>query len=126
MLTIYIAGPFRGDVRGNVHRAREAHRALIEFCGWRVSVICPHTMSEHMGGHGTDAYWLDATLELMLRCDAAFFLPLWERSGGARAERGEALRAGIPCFDTLPDLRSWVLEKGLEARKGPVRNWRRT
>jgi len=104
-IVVYIAGPFRAetawDVERNIRRAEElAHQV------WMAGMValCPHTNTRFFDGTGTDRLWLEGTLELLRRCDAVLFTPDWERSSGARAEKEEAERIGIPCLFSLEAL----------------------
>jgi hypothetical protein len=65
--------------------------------------LIPHAHTAHFHGEGpsdgADAFWLDGTLELLRRCDAAVFIPGWPKSSGSRGEWEEAGRLGLPRFD---------------------------
>lgn len=81
---------------------------------WKMGAvaICPHSNTMFFSdadGCGDDV-WLEGDLELVLRCDAMLLTPDWERSSGARAERVFANEHGIPTFDTVEEVRSWLLE----------------
>ena len=112
MMTVYIAGPFRGPNRWTVKRNVQVARE------WALRVaeaghvpVCPHAMYEDFDGLLTDRFWLDATMELMRRCDAVVMIPGWEDSAGARGELKEALSLGMPCWeqrDGLPSLGEWL------------------
>ncbi len=52
--------------------------------------------------------WLNGDLEILKRCDAVLMTPDYERSSGARAERDEALRVGLPVFYTIETLAEWL------------------
>lgn len=107
---VYIAGPFRGktpwDVAQNVRRAEEVGLAVALQCG--AHPIIPHSMTGHFDKQGSDDFWLQGTLELMRRCDAVYLVHTWTLSAGAKAEKEEAERLGIPVFDDLITLNSWV------------------
>lgn len=117
---IYIAGPMRAadgwEVNLNVHRAEVVAR---EVARMGAVPLTPHSVGAHMIGTETDEYWLDATLELMRRCDAVlvlpealandagalywildddfpFYSPLTYRSKGTYGEVVEAKRLNIP------------------------------
>jgi len=97
MPVIYIAGPYRATTAWlrelNVRAAEEA--ALLAAQHGCVPV-CPHTMTRFFDGTLTDAYWLEATLEIMRRCDAVLFVAGWKGSKGSLAEKAEAERLGMP------------------------------
>lgn len=114
MKVVYIAGPFRAKtpfgVKLNVDAAEKEMHDLVVFAhmhGFKISVLCPHAMTRNLDGTADDPYWLDATLELMRRCDAVLMLPSWEVSAGARGERAEALRLGMPVFYARHELLDW-------------------
>lgn len=100
MKVVYIAGPFRGatpwDVAENV---RAAERVALEVAKLGGSPLCPHANSAHFDGQCTGQFWVDATLELLRRCDAAVFLPGWPKSAGSRGEWEEAGRLELPRLD---------------------------
>ena len=113
---IYIAGPFRGPtplaVRRNVEAARDLGLRVAEAGGYPV---IPHTMTSEFDKLLTDEFWLQGTMELLRRCDAAMFSSRWEQSSGTRAEHTEALRLGLPIFmehigdlGGIKPLRDWV------------------
>lgn len=101
---VYVAGPYRGktpwDVEQNVRRA--------EALGFEVArlgayPVIPHTNTrphfEHLHG---DKWWLDSTLALLARCDAAVFTANWEQSVGAKAEMGWCVEHRLPAFIEMP------------------------
>lgn len=102
---IYIAGPFRGanawEVEQNIRRAEEL---AFEVARLGAMPLCPHTNMRFSDRTLTAQFWLDGTMELMRRCDAVVFTKDWERSAGARGERAEAGRLGLPCFFRLASL----------------------
>lgn len=97
MKVVYVSGPYRGsshwEVARNIERAREAARRLWSL---GVVVICPHANTAMMDGDGID--FLAGDLELVRRSDAVVMLEGWEASEGARREREEAIRCGIPVY----------------------------
>ena len=113
---VYIAGPFSGEdgwqVAENVHRAEVLAREVARL---RAMPMTPHSIGARMNGTETYDFWCDATMEMMLRCDAVIFTHDWERSRGARGEMAEARRVKMPVFvDTYPtaaglrDLKKWL------------------
>lgn len=106
---IYIAGKFRGptplDVRRNVEAARDAG-LLVAHTG--AYPIIPHTMTGEFDKQLDDRFWLVGTLELMRRCDGVFALGTWRQSQGACAEVAEAMALGLPIFETIAALQSWL------------------
>ena len=49
--------------------------------------MCPHTITKGLASLHDEQYWLDATMELMLRCDIVVAHDNWKQSKGAQAER---------------------------------------
>jgi len=70
--------------------------------------LIPHTNTRFYNGTLTDEFWLEGTMELLRRCDAAIFVPGWEASSGSRGEREECTRLQIPAFDSIGELRAWL------------------
>lgn len=112
MKVIYIAGPYRGKTRWvvsqNIRRAEELAFAVAEL---GAMPLCPHANTANFDGELGDAFWLDGTMELLRRCDAAIFTPDWMASRGAMAEHDEALRRRIPCFFSVTELERWLVRK---------------
>lgn len=119
MKAVYIAGPFRGknawEVEQNIRHAEELAMHVAELGG---AAICPHTNTRFFNGTLTDQYWLDATLELMRRCDAVYLTDDWHRSSGTRAEVEEAKRREMPIFCERGDL-GFRSESGLRRYLAP-------
>lgn len=99
MKVIYIAGKYRGPnawtIEQNIRAAEEVAARV-----WALGMVamCPHANSRHMEGVASDEHFLAGTLELLRRCDAVVLVPNWRDSAGARAEKAEAERLGIPVF----------------------------
>lgn len=93
---IYVAGPFRGpDAFAIAENVRAAERAALDVARHGATPLCPHTMYAHFQGALPDAFWLDATLGLLGRCDALLLIRGWESSAGSRGELAEARRLGL-------------------------------
>ena len=110
MKLIYIAGPFRAEnaweVERNIRRAEEMAFRVASETG--AAFVCPHTNSRFFDGTIHGRYWLDATLEIMRRCDAVMVLPGHESSEGTLGEIAEATRLGIPVFYEFDELAEWA------------------
>lgn len=111
---VYIAGPFSGKDRNEVHA--NIHRA--ELLGLKVAElgaypIIPHANTSLPAFEAVQPYtfWIEATGELLERCDAVLFTDDWERSSGARGENKLAINAGLPRFFHLADLAEWLRKK---------------
>lgn len=78
----------------------------------RMPAVIPHSNTGHLDDSCSlsEQYWLDATMELMRRCDAVVLCPGWQHSSGTLAEIAEAQRLGITVFYTdseLPPAEVW-------------------
>lgn len=109
MKKVYIAGPFRGanawEIEQNVHTA-EVMAAKV--CKLGAVAVCPHTMYRNFQGLLPDAFWLNATMELLYMCDGVLVLDGWVDSKGTIAEMKEAKRLDIKVFYFLEDLKVWL------------------
>lgn len=119
MKLVYVAGPYRAptgwEVECNIQRARKLGAEVARRGAYPV---IPHSNTSHFDGLASDDFWLGGTLELMRRCDAVLFAPDWGSSRGSRLERDEAVRRGMPCFDSLTDLRDWLKREAEAATHG--------
>ncbi len=96
MKVAYIAGPYRAATPWKIARnIRAASEVALKWSKLGYSVICPHANTGHMDGELPDSFWLEATLELLRRCDLVVMMENWEESTGARGEHDEAIRRGI-------------------------------
>jgi len=79
--------------------------------------LIPHTNTAFFAGELSDEFWLDATQELLERCDGILMIPGWQFSDGAIEEREVARAFGMEVFyvDNLnweAQLGRWIAEKG--------------
>ena len=88
MKLIYIAGPYSGDIEGNVKRAKAAMKKLYRH-GW--AVHCPHLQPDM---DYTLDEWLKIDFYIIDKCDAVFFLKNWRNSLGSCREYLHATRQG--------------------------------
>lgn len=99
---VYVAGAYRGDtaweVRKNVHEAMTAAVQMAELID--IVPVIPHTMYHGMDGAFPEAWFVEATKELMLRCDAVwvFHTGDLDTSDGTKGEVEAAAASGIPVF----------------------------
>ena len=94
----YVAGPYSGNIEGNIRVARAVSILLWEQ-GY--TVFCPHTNTAHFE-KDCKCTWDDimqGNLEMLLECDVLVLLPKWENSRGARIERGYAMSLGLPVYE---------------------------
>lgn len=108
MVTVYVAGPYRSKsregVQMNIQSAMQVGK-LACLKGW--SPVVPHAntaMLDELVPELGDQFWLDATMELMRRCDAVVLAPGWQRSEGVKGELNEADRLGIPIYRSEHEL----------------------
>ena len=103
MKLIYIAGPYRGE---NAHEVemniRAAEEWILPLAKLGVVPQCVHSMYRYFDGTMTGEFWLDATMEVMRRCDAVLLVGQWAVSEGSVKEREEAERLGIRVFENNP------------------------
>lgn len=87
-MIVFVSGPYRGDVSGNIERAKQVAIRL-----WKLgyAVVCPHLNTAHFDGICPDETWLKGDLEIMSRCDAVYMMAGWDTSAGAKAERAAAI-----------------------------------
>jgi len=113
MYAVYIAGPFRAkngwELTKNVRKAEDAIGDLMIIPD--VLPVCPHTMFKNFDRTKNDKFWIDATLELMRRCDSVLVLEGHEHSEGTKGEIAEAKRLGIPVFYRTTEVFNWVGER---------------
>jgi len=121
---VYVAGPYRAKSRAGVElNIQSARQTGLHCCfkGW--SPIIPHAntggLDEIEPGVG-DEFWLQATLELMRRCDAVVLCTGYTRSCGTVAEMIEARHLGIPVYtslEELPTAKQWITHGSNPSRK---------
>lgn len=113
---VYVAGPYRAPTMGhilrNIERARQAGMKLVKVAG--VYPVIPHCNTAAFDGLADDQFFLDATLKLLRRCDGVLLLDTWESSAGARGEKAEAERLGIPVFHCVEEVRGWMISRERE------------
>lgn len=108
---VYIAGPFRAKTAWEIERnVRAAEDLGFEVFQLGAMPLIPHANTRFFHGQGPDQFWLDGTLELLRRCDALITTRNWKRSTGACGEYHEAICRGIPAFESMHDLATWLVE----------------
>jgi hypothetical protein len=111
----YVAGKFTGKTRGDVEQNIAAAVAVaLEVARIGAFPVCPHANTSHPAFEELQPYtfWIDGTLELLRRCDAVVMVDNWRDSSGAKGEREEALKLGLPVFYSVSELGEWLLERG--------------
>lgn len=108
MPAVYVCGPYRSKTREglqlNIQSALQVGK-LACLKGW--APLIPHANTAPLDGVSPeldDQFWLDATMELMRRCDAVVLAPGWQRSEGVKGELNEADRLGIPIYRSEHEL----------------------
>lgn len=120
MPLLYVAGPYRAETREGVELNIQIAKGvglLAAKKGW--APVIPHMNTAHLDAIAPslgDQFWLDATMELMVRCDAILLLPGWSRSSGTRAEYERAMSLSMDAYvsvDTLPTAEEFVSQMGI-------------
>lgn len=108
MRVVYIAGPFRAPTAWGIEQnVRAAEATAFRVASMGFAPLCPHANTRFFHGTLTDAFWLEATMELLRRCDAVMLSEGWDNSSGTKAEIREAERLGIPVFYQIASLVAW-------------------
>jgi hypothetical protein len=106
---VYVAGPYRAknvwEVTRNIERAKEWGA---EIAALGAMPVIPHANTALFDGIQSDRFWLDGTLELMLRCDAVYAMNTWQESTGAREEVRRANLIELPVFTNLGQMAGWL------------------
>lgn len=107
MKLAYVAGRYRGATRDVVDlhiKSATMVGAIVAEKGYYP--VIPHAntaLFEHYIDQ-PDEFYLDGTLELMLRCDLVVMVSGWPKSTGAVGEMITAKREGIPVYLNVDDL----------------------
>lgn len=97
---VYIAGPFRAKTPFLIEEnIRSAERVGLRVCEAGAAALIPHTMYRFFQHSLPDAFWLDAGLDLLRKCDAIVMGPGWRSSTGSCREREVAILRQMPVFD---------------------------
>lgn len=119
MKLVYVAGPYRAShpwmVELNIRAAEEVAHKLLDLEPNIVPVV-PHSMYRYFDGTRDDQYWLDATMQLLLRCDELVMLPNWLTSEGTIGEFLAAVGMEMPIHIYQPELEG--LPSGLHTLDG--------
>lgn len=118
MKVIYIAGPFRAPNMWLIaENVRAAERWAFEVAKRGFAPLCPHTNTAHFHSALPDSFFLEATAELLRRCDGAVFIPGWLSSMGCQDEKRICTARNIPVCDldgVFVDGPNAALERWLE------------
>lgn len=96
---VFVAGKFRAPTAWEMtENAREALRWSLKVAECGAIPLCPHANMGHFHGLLTEQFWIDASLALLAKSDAAVFIPNWVDSEGATGEHAYCKREGTPRF----------------------------
>jgi hypothetical protein len=106
----YIAGNYRSPTHlgreRNVLEAREVGYLVAQAGAYPV---IPQSKTSHFDDVVLDEkFWLEGTMEFMIRCDSVMLTDRWMSSSGARSEVEMAEAHGIPVFECISDLEQWL------------------
>lgn len=94
---VYVAGPYRGDIKKNI---KNAEKESIELIRQGFDVLTPHKNTagyeRYEDTEITHKTWLDMGLNLLSRCDALYVMKNAESSEGTQAEIAFAFEHNIP------------------------------
>lgn len=100
MKLIYIAGPYTAEtpegIQENVEAAQQLGREVMSLFPGKVLAVVPHSMGKGLESQEDYAFWCEATIEVMKRCDAVVLVPWWIKSQGAVKEVDVAIRMRLP------------------------------
>lgn len=109
MKVVYIFGCFRGPTAWDIEcNVRQAEALALEVARLGAMPLCPHTNTRYFHGLLTDRFWLEGTMELARRCDAAIGVSNWMLSAGSREEVRELLSRGTPVLYSVQELALWL------------------
>ncbi len=110
MKIVFVIGPYRAEnaweIEQNIRRAEETALGI-----WRLGAIpiCMHSMNRFFMGTMPEEIYLRGDREILSRCaDAVITVGYWMDSSGSRDERTQALELGIPIFENLHELKTWL------------------
>ena len=110
MRLIYIIGPYRAEtskqVCANIIAAEHIAQEVIEL-GIDLAPVTPHLLYCDLDEIRSDEYYLEATKEVLRKCDAALSVLDISTSEGSKAEVEECKRLGIPLFHSVDSLIRW-------------------
>ena len=94
---VYVAGPYRGNIKKNIENAE---RKSIELIRQGFDVLTPHKNTagyeKYEDGEITDQTWLIMDLAILARCDILYVLKNSDSSRGVQKEIAFAYIHNIP------------------------------
>jgi len=127
MHLIYVAGSYRADhpyqVKLNIQAAERTGMEVAKL--ENAFPVIPHCCCAHWDGLRDGQYFIDGTMEMMLRCDAVLLVlgsnlrtsADYKSSPGTVGEVEAARKTGIPVFTKLADLRVWLIKEACKSDK---------
>ena len=111
-ILVYIAGKITGmgvEYADNCSRLMDAAEAIGDK---GLSCFCPAWDVQQVLHSGSVTWNYEKlfgnSVTIMKRCDAAFFMPNWKDSKGAVKEFKMCADAGVPTFESIPELVKWA------------------
>lgn len=109
MPAVYVAGPFKAATNELIEaNIRRAEAMGLEVAKLGATPLIPHANTRAFHTVIDEAFMLEATKELMRRCDAVILCEGWQESAGTRDEMCEAHWLGLPVFYSLFGLKNWL------------------
>lgn len=108
---VYIAGKFSAPTREGVEEnIKAATKMGLAVARLGYMPIIPHANTAHPEFEKVQPYdfWIAGTLRQLEMCDAVMLVPGWKDSNGALGEVTYANELGIPVFEELDALASWL------------------
>jgi hypothetical protein len=108
---VYVAGPFSSESRAGVEsNIRHAVGYGLRLAQVGAFPVVPHANTSHPRYESLQPYtfWISGTMALLRACNGVLMVPGWERSSGARGEKAEAERLGLPVFTNIEQVQSWI------------------
>jgi hypothetical protein len=100
-MRLYLAGPYSHKTKEErEHNVGQAREAMVQLLAAGHSVFCPHTLTDGLEHEPRLTYddFMRNDLDFLRLCDAAVFLPGWQKSQGSLIERSEAESDGMMWF----------------------------
>lgn len=109
MRVVYVAARFTapdGWTQAKYIRSAEVVGMAVAEAG--AMPLMPTSNTRSYAGTLDEKFWYAGTLELLRRCDAMILTPGWNGSRGVAAEIAEARLFGIPVFERVDELKTWL------------------
>jgi nucleoside 2-deoxyribosyltransferase len=111
MKQIYVAGPYTANDSWSLEKnIRSAEEISFQVFSLRAVAVCSHTISRYFFGTLNEEFWLEATMNMLSRCDAMVVVEGWKKSSGTLGEIKYAAENDIPIFYSVEELAEWLKE----------------